>query len=143
MLNMITGMPMGEEIQKRELTDIELREVSLVDKPASRRKFIFFKSSDDGACIDLLDTIEAIEENYTLSAEESGYIEKTLRTLNVLDSEDVEALSNVILLLSKLVESEDVQVSKACDLKWPSFRPQHSTVQKTEASDDALWPSLC
>ena len=141
MFNPLTGMYDNRIEKSRRLTDIELAEISLVNKAANKKKFLFFKSSNEGSCIDLLDILEAIEENYSISADESAHIEKALKVLNVLDTEDIESLSNVILLLSKLVEPDTEVVSKS-DKLWPSFA-QRSTVQKTEPDDkDALWPSL-
>jgi len=146
MYNPLTGLyDNREKIQKsRSLAEIELAEISLVNKAANKQKFLFFKSSEDGSCIDLLNTLEAIDENYTLSAQEDEHIEKALKTLNTLESEDVEALSNVILLLSKLIDSDqqDTAVSKASNALWPSFSASSRRVQKTEVNSDSIWPSL-
>ncbi len=138
MLNSITGMPMKEKIEKRQLSELEISEISLVRKGANKKKFLFFKSSDSGSCIDLLDTLEAIEENYSVTAEESEAIEKAIQTLSVLETADVDALSNVILLLSQLIanEPDETPVAKQQTEKlWPSFYTG-AAVSKAESEEE-------
>lgn len=135
----------SDRIEKsRTLAAIDVDEISLVNKAANKKKFLFFKSSEEGSCIDLLNTLEAVEDNYSLSEEENVHIEKALKVLNTIESEDVEALSNVILLLSKLIDSDqqDTAVSKASNALWPSFSASSRRVQKNEVTDETIWPSL-
>jgi len=142
---------MWDSITKaRNLKDIETKEVSLVDKAANKKRFLFFKSSEEGDCLDLLAILENIDEHYTLSDAEEVHIEKVLKTLAVLEAEDVESLSNVILLLSKLIatEPESTPVSKQITDNWPSLSSLLS-ISKAAAGvgvvaedNDSKWPSL-
>lgn len=123
--NPLTGMNDNRvPVEKRDLADISIKEVSLVKKGANRKRFLFFKSSEDGGALDLCNILDGIDEFYTLSAEENAHIEKALKTLSVLESDDVDALSNVVLLLSQLIANE----------------PDETPVAKQQA--DKLWPSV-
>jgi uncharacterized membrane protein YgaE (UPF0421/DUF939 family) len=146
MENVLTGMPL-KTIAKRNLADIELEEVSLVNKADNKKKFLFFKSASaasDGPCLDLLDIIEQVEKNYTLSDEENDYIEKAIKTLSILESEDVDALSNVILLLSELIggSEQSKEVQKMSSDIWPSIT-ERPRMKKIDTDDKTKWPSLC
>ena len=138
MYNPLTGLNDNRvAVEKRQITDLEIKEVSLVKRGANRKRFLFWKS-EHGDVIDLLNTLEAVEENYTVSAEESEHIEKALKVLNVLESEDVESLSNVILLLSKLIATEDTSapVSKSVSRIWPSFVSAFSSVKVSKSDEE-------
>lgn len=143
MLNMITGMPMREEIEKsRTLRDIELQEISLVDKPASKKKFLFFKS-DDG---DELDMLLSVLEQGDFDEQSDVAITKALSILTNLEAEARTAIAKTIMAIVQLAGvdiDDETQVQKIDydSLKWPSFRSQRR-VEKTEVTDETLWPSL-
>jgi hypothetical protein len=119
------------EIEKtRSLRNININEISLVNKPANKRLFLFFKSGDNKMyddALDLLDAIEQIENSFELSKDENKRIETCIKALNKLDSNEVGAISGVLLLLSELTiksipeEKEKPDVEKSVSPMWPSF----------------------
>ena len=144
MYNMITGMPMREEIEKsRKLIDIELHEVSLVDKPAgSNSKFLFFKNDGD----DELNTLLSILESADFDEQSDIAITKAVDVLTSLEVDERTAIAKTIMAIVKLAGvdiDDETQVQKIDydSLKWPSFRPQRK-LAKAEVSDETLWPSL-
>jgi len=156
MRNVFTGMEMPEEkeLEKaRELRDINIKEVSFVSKPASKKTFIFFKGDTEmgNDVIDLLDTIEQIEKSFELSKDENERIETAVAALNKLSSEEVDAISGVLLLLSKVVISKP-EVKKSVDGLWPSLSTSEGLLSVSKAraginvedtdSDGSKWPSL-
>jgi len=150
---------MWDSITKaRSLKDIDTTEISLVDKPANKRKFLFFKNQsgdnkmfNDNDTLNLLDTLEAVEAKYVLSETEQTNITKAIQTLSVIPSEDVEALSSVILLLSTLIEAEPKEkVAKSFTSLWPTLTGEMLPITKAgagvnvhaEADGTRKWPSL-
>ena len=153
MENMFTGLAMekDDDDEARSLKDIVLKEISLVNKPANKRKFLFHKSSSDGGCLDLVATVESLHESFDLGDGEQTAIEKGLRVLTELSSDDQNAMADICLLLGKAFGAVgEVPVSQDDDDDtggglWDSIttanQREHHT-QKSEANDDALWPSL-
>ena len=148
MFNPLTGLyDNREEISKsRALKNIELNEISLVDRPASKRKFLFFKS--DG--YDELDKLLSVLEQADFDEQSDVAITKAVDVLTGLEADERTAVAKTILAVVRLagVDIDDDTEVKKIDydsLKWPSFRPQLSEIEKTETtvSDDAKWPSLC
>ena len=89
--------------KSRVLKDIETTEVSLVDRPATGKRFLFFKRGDDNTIADDLEEKLAASD---LSEEEQ---ETFLRLLARITNSD------------ELLESLGVQtVKKSADL-WPSL----------------------
>ena len=145
MLNILTGMPLREDsscIEKKVLSEIELAELSLVDRPANKKKFLFAKS-ENGCTIDLLDTIEKFEKSFELTNEENTAVETAIAALNKLDSDEQDAIAKVILLLGQIELTEPAVKKSDDNALWPSFKQRHK-VEKAgiEVDEDTFWPSI-
>jgi hypothetical protein len=139
--------------KRRKLEDIETTEVSFADKPATGKKFLFFKrkgeSQMETEVTSLLDAIEYIEKNFELTGDETENLDNAIKALSKMDSEEVEAVSNMVLLLSKMFAAKP-EVRKAADIKWPSLTNDLLIVTKARAGidvedaapNDTQWPSL-
>ena len=144
MYNPLTGMydNRKEEISKRELNDIQLREVSLVDKAANKKKFLFFKSDGDE-----LDMLLSILDKADFDDDSERAVVLCVDALTSLKADERTAIAKTFMAMLKLadVDIDDGTVLQKIDydsLRWPSFRSQCQVVAKSEASDKALWPSL-
>lgn len=142
--NIITGMPMSEEIEKsRALKNIELQEISLVDKPANQKRFLFFKNEDG----DELDKLLSVLESAQFDSESDIVITKAIDVLTSLDADERTAIAKTILAIVQLAgididDDEPIEKIDISSLKWPSFQQQRSVQKKTEVDDKVLWPSL-
>jgi len=140
MYNPLTGL-YDNRIEKRELKDIDLQEISLVSAGANRKKFLFFKS-DDG---DELDMLLSVLDSADFDSDGDAAITKSLTVLDSLEQGERSAVAETILAVCKLagvdVEGDETPMQKG-SLRWPSFRPQRN-IAKAEPTGEELWPSLC
>jgi len=99
--NMITGtlMPIHKS---RKLKDIDVSEISFVNEPATRRKFLFAKSAD-GTSVDSLE--QKLEESGLNEDEQTEFLKMLSR------------ISGSGELIDNLAETK---IQKSADL-WPSL----------------------
>lgn len=143
-------------VKRCRLKDIEISEISLVQNPANRIKFLFFKSEGDETMDDLeelLDMCEHIEKKLDLSEEDQNVIGEALRVLNGLDEKDINGLAKAIKVLSKLVATGYAygypEVKKSLDNLWPTAEGLLSITKAGAGIDVAAkndgskkWPSV-
>lgn len=95
--------------------------------------------------LDLLDAIECVEKSFEFSKDENERLETAVKALNKLNSDEVDAISGVLLLLSKF----ETKVEKSISTLWPSLTNELLPIAKARAGigvraedNGSKWPSL-
>jgi len=99
--NMITGTLMPVH-KSRKLKDIDINEISFVNEPANKRRFLFAKSAD-GTCVD--DLQRKLEESDLTEDEQITFLKMLSRISGG----------------GEFIDSLEVQTVKKSTDKWPSL----------------------
>ena len=106
-------MSEGENGKKRRIVDLDVNEVSLVDRPAIRRKFVVIKRLEDGMGAFEMDP-EVVEKNDTST------VLDWLQKATDADDAPKEALAKVIELLQAVEKAEPVKPEEDTEKALPA-----------------------
>ncbi len=126
--------------QPRQLKEIETTEVSVVDKAANKKKFLFYKKEGEPMNhVELL--FDMLEKNNLLEEDEVEIAKSALEVLNGLDDNAIDAVAD---LLQVVTQNDAIQ--KSVKTLWPSFLgiPTVKAEQQEElhSTEVCKWPSF-
>ena len=104
----------------RNLKDIDLNEVSLVDSPANGIPFLIVKR-ENGIGLNDLDELISCE---TFSKEQAEQVDMIMKQIGDIDDETASAIGDLLLAVSS-----NPKVAKNCITYWPSLTGIDSTIE--------------